>query len=88
MSWPEIRQSGEFAGQWVALDNCTYDAKTAEPVEGVIIDADADLVELCTRIKQGERQHCAILFCEEEEPLPSSGRSSSHVKTPSYPPTH
>jgi hypothetical protein len=72
----------------VALDNCTYDAKTAEPVEGVIIDADADLVELCTRIKQGERQHCAILFCEEEEQvLPSSSRPSSHVKTPTYPPT-
>lgn len=86
MSWPEIRQSGEFAGQWVALDNCTYDAKTAEPVEGVIIDADTDLVELCTRIKQGENRHCAILFCDEtDEPAPSSSR---RIKTPSYPPTH
>lgn len=86
MSWPEIRQSGEFAGQWVALDNCKYDAKTAEPLEGVIIDADADLVELCTRIKQGEKQHCAILFCDEEEPAVPS--SSGRIKTPSYPPTH
>ena len=81
MSWPEIRQSGEFAGQWIALDNCKYDAKTAEPIEGTIIDADDDLVELCNRIKQGEKQHCAILFCEDEPPP-----SGSVPKRPSYPP--
>jgi hypothetical protein len=74
MSWPEVRQSGEFAGRWVAVDNCKYDAKTAEPIEGTIIDADEDLVELCTRIKQGENKHCAILFCEGEDPAPGSSR--------------
>jgi hypothetical protein len=82
MSWPEIRQSGEFAGRWIALDNCKYDAKTAEPIEGTIIDADDDLVELCNRIKQDEKQHCAILFCEDEPP-PSG---TMPVKRPSYPP--
>lgn len=86
MSWAEIRGNGEYAGRWVAVDNCKYDAKTAEPVEGTIIDVDDDLVELCTRIKQGEKQHCAILFCEEdsEDAEPASKR---RVKIPSYPPT-
>lgn len=79
MSWPQIRASEEYRGRWVALDNCRYDAKTAQPVEGTIIDADEDLVELCTRIRQSENKHCAILFCEEadETPVPSSVRRAS-----------
>jgi hypothetical protein len=84
MSWPQIRQNDEYRGRWVALDNCRYDARTAQPIEGVIIDSDDDLVELCTRIRQSENKHCAILFCEEmEEPPPSSTRRRS-----SYPPPH
>ena len=78
MSWPQIRQSDEYRGRWVALDNCRYDGRTAQPVEGTIIDADEDLVELCTRIRQSDNKHCAILFCDEaheareETPPPSS----------------
>lgn len=81
MTWPEIRRSDEYRGRWVALDNCRYDARTAQPVEGTIIDADEDLVELCTRIRQSENKHCAILFCEEgesETPAPSSVRRASY----------
>lgn len=77
MTWPEIQASDEYRGRWVALDNCRYDAKTAQPVEGTIVDADEDLVELCTRIRQSENKHCAILFCDEageETPVPSSAR--------------
>jgi hypothetical protein len=83
MSWPEIRQSTEYQGRWVALDNCKYDAKTAQPVEGSVVDADEDLVELCHRIKQGEKCHCAILFCEGEPPPSSRGSMRS-----SMPPAH
>ena len=64
MSWPQIQRSDEFRGRWVALDDCRYDAKTAQPVEGSVIDADEDLVELCSRIQQAENRHCAILFCD------------------------
>jgi hypothetical protein len=84
MSWPQIRTSDEYRGRWVALDNCRYDARTAQPVEGTIIDADEDLVELCTRIRQSDNKHCAILFCDEvieDSPPPSSNRR------PSYPPS-
>lgn len=75
LTWPQIRQSDDFRGRWVALDHCRYDAKTAQPVEGVVVDADEDLVELCGRIQEGENKHCAILFCEEPaavEAIPSS----------------
>ena len=86
LSWPQIRQSIEYRGRWVALDNCRYDVKTAEPVEGSIVDADDDLVELCTRIRHSENKHCAILFCEDPEDLPPP--SSTHRRTSSYPPSH
>lgn len=82
MSWPQIRQSDEYRGRWVALNNCRYDAKTAEPVEGTIIDADDDLVSLCERIRQSESKHCAILFCEDVDETPPSS-----VRRPlSFPP--
>lgn len=75
MTWPQILQSEEFHGRWVALDDCRYDARTAQPVEGSVVDADEDLVELCSRIQKDEARHCAILFCEGppvETPPPSS----------------
>ncbi len=75
MTWPEIQQSEEFRGRWVALDDCRYDARTAQPVEGSVIDADDDLVELCSRIQQGESRRCAILFCDGPPPeVPPSAR--------------
>jgi len=87
MTWPEIRQSDEYRGRWVALDNCRYDARTAQPMEGTIIDADEDLVQLCTRIRQSDNKHCAILFCEEaddESPPPSSQRGSVYPNVPPH----
>ncbi|MDB4941734.1 MAG: hypothetical protein JWP97_1268 [Labilithrix sp.] len=78
MSWPQIRQSDQYRGRWVALDNCRYDGRTAQPVEGTIVDVDDDLVELCTRIRQGDNKHCAILFCDEaDEVAPPSRRTSA-----------
>jgi hypothetical protein len=88
MTWPQLQRSGEFRGLWVALDNCRYDAKTAQPVEGSVVDADEDLAELCSRIRSEDSRHCAIVFCGAEaevDPVPVTQRSSS----PSYPPlTH
>jgi hypothetical protein len=39
-----------------------------------VVDADEDLVALCSRMQASEAKHLAILFCEEappEEPPPS-----------------
>jgi hypothetical protein len=66
MTWPQIRKSDKYRGRWVALDECRYDGRSAQPVEGSVIDADDDLVELCGRIQDGDNRHCAILFCDEE----------------------
>jgi hypothetical protein len=61
----------------VALDNCRHDAATAAPVEGDVVDADEDLAELCGRMREADRSHCAIVFCDDEEPIETSRRSSS-----------
>jgi len=75
LTWPQICQSDEFRGRWVALDECKYDARTAQPVEGSVVDADEDLAALCSRMQQSDNRHCAILFCEEmDEPIPTSSR--------------
>jgi len=54
-------------GRWVALDECRYDKRTSQVVEGSIVDSDEDLVALCTRMRQAEKQHCAIVFCSEDD---------------------
>jgi hypothetical protein len=77
MTWPQIQEMDEFRGRWVALDNCTYDARTAQPVEGSVVDVDEDLVELCNRIRLSDSRHCAIFYCSEApEPEPPSSRVS------------
>jgi hypothetical protein len=68
MSWPQIRDDAKYRGRWVALDNCTYDSRTAQPVEGSVVDSDEDLVQLCTRMRSRDQQHCAILYCDEDAP--------------------
>ena len=91
LTWAEIRQSDEFKGRWVALDNCTYDPRTAQPLEGSLVDADEDLVELCKRMQRDENRHCAILFCDEAEAEPPSVPTPTPVRTsllPFRPYTH
>jgi hypothetical protein len=84
MTWPQLQQSDEFRGRWVALDECRYDARTAQPVEGSVVDADEDLAELCSRIQQGDNRHCAILFCDGGPGPQMEGPASS--RRPSLPP--
>lgn len=82
LTWPEIRELQEYQGRWVALDHCRYDSRTAQPLEGSVVDSDEDLVELCSRIKENEARHCAILFCaavsDRGTPVPSSLRNLTH----------
>ena len=81
LTWPQICRSDEFRGRWVALDACRYDPRTAQPTEGTVVDADEDLVALCSRMQASDSKHCAILYCDErvtvEEVTPASARVSS-----------
>jgi hypothetical protein len=64
----------------VALDDCKYDPRTAQPTEGTVVDADEDLVALCSRMQASDSKHCAIHFCDErgsrDDGPPVSARSS------------
>lgn len=71
MKWEQICSQDEFRGRWVALDSCRYDESTGRATEGAVVDADDDLAELCTRMRESARKNCAILFCAEDELEPS-----------------
>jgi hypothetical protein len=43
-----------------------------------VVDADDDLAELCTRIRESDWKNCAILFCAETE---------RELSRPSHPPS-
>ena len=88
-SWPQIKDSETFRGRWVALDDCRYDSRTAQPVEGTVVDSDEDLVALCSRMQESDNKHCAIVFCDETtEPPPSSARRPQILPIPPRPLTH
>ena len=80
MTWSELCHSEDFSGLWVALDNCRYDHETRQPVEGDVVDADPDLSELCSRMRETGRCSCAILRCEETALVPRSVRRSRVTK--------
>ena len=78
LTWPQIRSSSEYRGRWVALDECRYDPRTAQPTEGTVVDADEDLVALCSRMQESDNRHCSILYCDEaDEVAPRSSRPPS-----------
>jgi hypothetical protein len=89
LTWPQIKQSDAYRGLWVALDGCRYDARTAQPMDGVVVDADEDLVALCSRMQAGDSRHCAILFCDEEEasPAPPPALPPPRARISSSPPS-
>ncbi len=64
LSWSEICSTRQYSGRWVALGECRYDGDPQEPAEAMVVDADDDLGELCSRVKRASRQCCTILFCD------------------------
>lgn len=66
MRWEEICECQKYRGRWVALHACRYDEHTGKATEGAVVDADEDLVELCSRMRMSDRKNCAILFAEGE----------------------
>ncbi|GAB4203407.1 MAG: hypothetical protein OHK0013_17540 [Sandaracinaceae bacterium] len=65
MRWCDICRRAEYRGRWVALDQCRYDEQ-GRAAEGAVVDADDDLVELCSRMREADRKNCAILFASED----------------------
>jgi hypothetical protein len=65
VAWAELCRDPDFKGRWVALKSVRYESGV--PVEGEIVDADADLAALCTRIQAAEEEaSCAILLCDDK----------------------
>ena len=82
LTWPQICGCDEFRGRWVALDRCTYDPRTAQPTEGTVVDADEDLVALCSRMQASDSKHCAILFCDERAAQEEGGPITQRFAPP------
>jgi hypothetical protein len=78
MTWPELCRSDRFKGLWVAIDNCVYDQATRQPMEGDVVDSDADLSELCARMREAGRSSCTIVFCQHEVYVTPSSTPPSH----------
>ena len=85
-TWQKLRRSADFKGQWVALDNCRYDPATLQPIEGDVVDADAELAELCGRLREAGRTSCAIVFCDDEV-IVSGQRPAAPASERTRPPT-
>jgi hypothetical protein len=82
LTWPQICRNLQFRGRWVALDECKYDPRTAQPAEGTVVDSDDDLVVLCSRMQASDSKHCAILFCEDRDDVEDSPPSSTRRSVP------
>jgi hypothetical protein len=51
-----------YANQWVAIDPAADNSSGPRVSGGVIIDADEDFGELCSRLVVANRRNCTIVF--------------------------
>ncbi len=76
MTWDQICHDNDLRGRWIAMDECQYDEATGRATEGLVVDSDDDLAELCARIRESSRTNCSILFAGDE----ATGYRSSHPR--------
>ncbi len=62
LTWEEITRRADCQGRWVALFECRYD-ENGRATEGVLVDVDDNLSELCSRVEASQWQDCAIFRC-------------------------
>lgn len=74
MTWDEICEREDLRGRWVAIDECRYDEVTGRAAEGLVVDADDDLAELCNRVRASDLTNCAIVLAESEDAPAGDGR--------------
>jgi hypothetical protein len=66
MTWEEICRDDGLRGRWIALDDCSFDEASGRAVEGMVVDADDDLAELCTRMRESQWRNCSIVFADAQ----------------------
>lgn len=68
MTWEQICQHEELRGRWIAMDECSFDESTGHAREGLVVDSDDDLAELCNRMRESERTNCSIFYADDKTP--------------------
>ena len=68
MTWTEICQNEDLRGRWIALDDCSFDESTGRAMEGLVVDSDDDLAELCSRMQNSEWKNCSIFLADANTP--------------------
>jgi hypothetical protein len=68
MTWEEICRDEALRGRWIALDDCCFDEASGRALEGLVVDADDDLAELCNRMRASQWRNCSIVFAHTESP--------------------
>ena len=75
MTWDEICTHEALRGRWVAMSDCSFDDATGRTTAGLVVDADDDLAELCSRIRDSEWKNCSIVLVDDSgKPAPRAGR--------------
>jgi len=64
MTWDQICQDDHLRGRWIAIDDCSFDESTGKATEGLVVDCDDDLAELCARMRESDHTNCSILFAD------------------------
>lgn len=75
MTWDEICRNDDLRGRWIAMDECVFDDSTGNAREGLVVDADDDLAELCARMRNSEHKNCSILFADQTAENSDAGDS-------------
>jgi len=74
MTWDEICTDDALRGRWVAMNDCSFDESTGRATAGLVVDADDDLAELCSRMRDSTWKNCSILFADRDSTAPRSSR--------------
>ena len=67
MTWNQICEHDGLRGRWIAMNQCSFDEATGRATEGLVVDSDDDLAELCSRLRESEHKNCAILLADDSE---------------------
>ena len=70
MTWEEICTDEALRGRWIAMDECSFDEATGRATEGLVVDSDDDLAELCSRMRDSQWKNCSIVYADESGVTP------------------